>query len=93
MSSNGWKNITWQQFRDAFDWDQSNFSLPLHEKLTLAHFDIDSAAKMQNHLAKRCTRLQNAIPHEGIFFMVKQLFPSKLKTVSKGTHVHFCSTI
>jgi hypothetical protein len=46
------KNITWQQFKDAFDWDQSNFSLPLHEKLTLEHFDLDSAAKMRNHLAE-----------------------------------------
>jgi hypothetical protein len=45
-------NITWQQFNDAFNWDQSNFSLPLHEKLVIAHFDLDAAAKMRNHLAE-----------------------------------------
>ncbi|RUA06955.1 MAG: hypothetical protein DSY43_00885 [Gammaproteobacteria bacterium] len=46
------KPIMWKQFRDAFDWDQKNFSLPLHEKLTLLHFELDSASKMRNHLAE-----------------------------------------
>ena len=39
-------------FKDAFDWDQSNFSLPLHEALTPSHFELDSAARMRNHLAE-----------------------------------------
>ena len=46
------ESITWKQFRDAFQWDQANFSLPLHEKLTLLHFELDSASKMRNHLAE-----------------------------------------
>ena len=46
------KQVTWKQFREAFDWDQANFSLPLHEKLTLQHFEVDSAGKMRNHLAE-----------------------------------------
>ena len=74
------KNISWQQFRDAFNWDQLNFSLPLHEKLTLAHFDIDSAAKMRNHLAEDVLDRKMLFLMK-VFFMVKQLFPSKLKTV------------
>jgi hypothetical protein len=38
--------------RQLSQWDQDNFSLPLHEKLTLDHFELDSAAKMRNHLAE-----------------------------------------
>ena len=44
--------ITWQQFKDAYNWDQSNFSLPVHERLSEQHFELDSAAKMRNHLAE-----------------------------------------
>ncbi|CAB3976767.1 Hypothetical predicted protein [Paramuricea clavata] len=44
--------ITWYQLKAAFQWDQSSFSLPLHEKLTLQHFELDSASKMRNHLAE-----------------------------------------
>ena len=46
------KNVTWQQFKDAFQWDQKSFSLPLHEKLTDQHFNLDPASKMRNHLAE-----------------------------------------
>lgn len=46
------KEITWTQFKSAFDWDQKTFSLPLHEKLTMQHFDLDSASKMRNRLAE-----------------------------------------
>lgn len=48
----GGKAVTWQQFRQAFNWDQECFSLPLHERLTPQHFELDSAAKMRNHLAE-----------------------------------------
>ena len=44
--------MTWQQFKDAFNWDQKSFSLPLHEKLTDQHFNFDPASKMRNHLAE-----------------------------------------
>jgi len=44
--------VTWQQFKDAFNWDQKSFSLPLHEKLTDQHFNLDPASKMRNHLAE-----------------------------------------
>ena len=46
------KNVTWQYFKDAFNWDQKSFSLPLHEKLTGQHFNHDPASKMRNHLAE-----------------------------------------
>nr|XP_058940579.1 uncharacterized protein LOC131768892 [Pocillopora verrucosa] len=46
------KEITWTQFKSAFNWDQKTFSLPLHEKLTMQHFDLDSASKMRNRLAE-----------------------------------------
>lgn len=44
--------MTWKMLKDAFDWDQASFSLPIHERLTQAHFDLDPAAKMRNHLAE-----------------------------------------
>ena len=46
------KNVTWQYFKDAFNWDQKSFSLPLHEKLTDQHFNLDPASKMRNHTAE-----------------------------------------
>lgn len=46
------KTVTWKKFKDAYNWDQSSFSLPVHEKLTTQHFDLDPASKMQNHLAE-----------------------------------------
>ena len=46
------KPITWNLLKDAFHWDQSSFSLPIHEKLTLQHFDLDPASTMRNHLAE-----------------------------------------
>lgn len=48
----GGKSIVWKQWKDAFNWDQSNFSLPLHERLTLAHIELDPASRMRNHLAE-----------------------------------------
>lgn len=48
----GGKSMTWQHFRDAFEWDQQSFSLPLHEKLTPQHLDLDTAAIMRNKLAE-----------------------------------------
>lgn len=52
------KNTTWKQLKDAHLCDQNNFSLPVHEKFTLQHFELDSAAKMRNHLAdSKLTRL------------------------------------
>ena len=48
----GGKTITWKQFRSAFDWDQQSFSLPLHEKLTIQHLNLDSASIMRNKLAE-----------------------------------------
>lgn len=46
------KEITWTQFKSAFNRDQKTFSLPFHEKLTMQHFDLDSASKMRNRLAE-----------------------------------------
>lgn len=46
------KHITWDQFKSAFNWDQESFSQPLHEKLTIQHFELDPASKMRNRLAE-----------------------------------------
>lgn len=46
------KCITWQQPQDAYMWDQESCSLPLHERLTNQHFELDPALKMRNHLAE-----------------------------------------
>ena len=39
-------------FKDVYNWDQSNCSLPIHEKLTTKHFDLDPASQMRNHLVE-----------------------------------------
>lgn len=57
------KNVTWQQLKDAFNWDQKTCSLPLHEKLTTQHFELDPAAKMRNHLA------EDVLNHKMLFLM------------------------
>ena len=36
----------------AYEYDQSKTSIHLHDKLTEAHFNLDPAQKMRNHLAK-----------------------------------------
>lgn len=48
----GGKTIVWKYIKDAYNWDHANHSLPLHERLTEQHFDLDSASKMRNHLAE-----------------------------------------
>ena len=48
----GGKSNTWKQFRSAFRWDQQSFSLPLHEKLTMQHLNLDSASIVRNKLAE-----------------------------------------
>ena len=62
LQSNG-NNITWTQFEDAYLWDQSNFSLPVHERLSEQHFELDSAAKMRNLLA------EDALDRKMLFLM------------------------
>lgn len=59
----GNKTITWAQFKAAYDWDQNSFSLPLHEKLTLQHFELDPSSKMRNHLA------ENVLDSKMLFLM------------------------
>ncbi|CAH3123779.1 unnamed protein product, partial [Porites lobata] len=61
----GNKTITWAQFKAAYDWDQNSFSLPLHEKLTLQHFELDPSSKMRNHLA------ENVLDSKMLFLMQK----------------------
>ena len=50
LQANG-NTIIWAQFKEAYNWDQSNLSLPVHERLSELHFELDSAANMRNHLA------------------------------------------
>ena len=51
LTLNG-KCITWKVMKDAYDWDQASFTLPLHEKLTPQHLELDPASRMRNHLAE-----------------------------------------
>ena len=37
---------------DAYNYDQREFSLSFHEKLTEEHFNLDASSKMRNHLAE-----------------------------------------
>ena len=46
------KNLVWQQFQDAFEWDQESISISRHEKLSRLHFELDPASKMRNCLAE-----------------------------------------
>ena len=62
------KAIMWKQFKEAYMWDQSNFSLPVHERLTEQHFELDSAAKMRNHLA------EDVLDRKMLFLMQVGLF-------------------
>ena len=39
-------------WKDAYEWDQTNHSLPLHERLTDAHFDLTPRSRMRNSLAE-----------------------------------------
>lgn len=43
--------ITWKQWIDAYNWDQTS-SLPLHHHLSPQHFELGYATKMRNHLAE-----------------------------------------
>ena len=44
------KRILWSHFIDAYEFDQSCNSLPIHEKLTEQHLYLDPALRMRNHL-------------------------------------------
>ncbi|KAL9977997.1 hypothetical protein ACROYT_G015469 [Oculina patagonica] len=44
--------IVFKSWKDAFQWDQENHSLPLHKKLTDAHFDLNPRSRMRNFLAE-----------------------------------------
>ena len=54
---------SWSQFKTAFNWDQESFSLPLHEKLTQQHFELDPSSKMRNKLA------EDVLDSKMLFFM------------------------
>ena len=48
----GGKDIYFDHWRSAFEWDQNSHSMKRHEKLTLHHFKLDSRSKMRNQLAE-----------------------------------------
>lgn len=86
------KRVTWQLFKDAYNWDQRSFSLPLHEKLTTQHFELDPASKMRNHLAEE-------VLDDKMLFLVQVTFqictyyyefmifaPSKIKKIYHNPH-------
>ncbi|KAL9970357.1 hypothetical protein ACROYT_G022715 [Oculina patagonica] len=52
LTLSGDRSILWEHFLNAFKFDQGEFSLSLHEKLTMDHFELDPASKMRNHLAE-----------------------------------------
>ena len=48
----GGKRILWSQLVAAYNFDQTNTSIHIHEKLTEQHFQLDPADRMRNHLAE-----------------------------------------
>jgi len=38
--------------KNAYNWDQSSFSLPLHGRLTPLHLELDPAVRIRNYLAE-----------------------------------------
>ena len=73
------KTITWDQFWKAFSYDQGEFSMSLHHKLTVDHFQLDPASKMRNHLAED-------VLDRNILALMKVFFSSK------GMHSVFCQS-
>lgn len=45
------QHIEGQHFKKAYEWDQHNSTLKIHEKLREEHFSLGYANKMRNHLA------------------------------------------
>ena len=72
--------MLWQQFKSVYEWDQNSFSLPLHEKLTLQHFELDAASKMRNRLA------EDILDHKMLFLM-------KVKVINDENFFPFSSYI
>ena len=46
------KNIFWSHWKDAYYWDQSNNSCPLHENLKEEYFHLTPSSQMRNGLAE-----------------------------------------
>ena len=44
--------ILFKFWKDAYEWDQGSHSLPLHERLTDGHFDLNPRSRMRNSLAE-----------------------------------------
>jgi len=51
LTNNG-KQILWEHLVQAFNFDQGEFTMPLHHKLSADHFELTPASKMRNHLAE-----------------------------------------
>lgn len=49
---NGEWNLFWKQWKDAYFWDQTQHSCPLHEKLREEHFELTPSSRMRNRLAE-----------------------------------------
>lgn len=48
----GEKSILWEHLVNAFNFDQGEFTMSYHEKLTAEHFELNPSSKMRNHLAE-----------------------------------------
>ena len=46
------KFILWDHFVQAFNFDQGECTMSIHNKLTADHFELNPASKMRNHLAE-----------------------------------------
>ncbi|CAB4027749.1 Hypothetical predicted protein, partial [Paramuricea clavata] len=49
---NGDDHIFWRFWKDAYLWDQSQHSCPIHEKLKEDHFQLTPSSRMRNNLAE-----------------------------------------
>ena len=52
LSQYGEKSILWEHLVNAFNFDQGEFTMSYHEKLTAEHFELTPSSKMRNHLAE-----------------------------------------
>ncbi|XP_068680449.1 uncharacterized protein [Montipora foliosa] len=77
--------IIWKQFKEAYNWHQANFSLPVHERLSELHFELDSAGKMRNHLA------ENVLDRKMLFLMQK--YQEHLSSVTQDNGQRLDATI
>lgn len=73
----------WSHFVDAFEFDQTCNSLPIHEKLTEQHLHLDPALRMRDHLA------EDVLDAKMLHLMKVRIHLSQIKTVGLNVSPKF----